>query len=229
MQVGFDLISDLHLTTTDKFDWAGRATSLYCLVPGNISADLSTVKLVLTTLSKYYQGVFYIGGELEFTGCTDVHKRINELSKICRNIRNVAFLYNRVIIMDAIAIIGCNGWYATEPEEDTNAVEILHAEDLLYLTNSITKLQKHIDVRQMIVLSNSVPNKVLYYGEAPEATRGRIDLNSALEADVQNKISTWVFGAYGKVVDTTIDSVHYSSNPACGKNPYWAHRINVVT
>ena len=51
--IGFDLISDLNLSPEDSFNWEGKATSLYCIIAGNISEDLRTIKQTLSHLSKF--------------------------------------------------------------------------------------------------------------------------------------------------------------------------------
>ena len=88
--IGFDLISDLNLSPDDSFDWEGKATSLYCIIAGNISEDLRTIKQTLSHLSKFYQGIFYTLGSLEYHNTGDVAKRTGEIHKTCRNIRNLA-------------------------------------------------------------------------------------------------------------------------------------------
>ena len=55
--IGFDVISDLNLSAEDSFNWEGKATSLYCIVAGNVSSDLRTVLQTLTHVGRFYQGV----------------------------------------------------------------------------------------------------------------------------------------------------------------------------
>ena len=145
MKIGFDLISDLNLSPGDSFTWENKATSLYCLVAGNISSDLRVVSLVLSHLSKFYQGVFYTPGTLEFEGVDDYYKRVQEISRTCKKIKNVALLHHHVVIIDGIAVLGCPGWYGGE---DLPNFEEMHRvnrfEDLVYLKNAIEKLQKHL-------------------------------------------------------------------------------------
>jgi len=231
MQFKFDLISDLNIGPGDVFDWEGKATSLYCVVPGNISSDASTILNTLTTLSKHYQGVFYIPGTLEFEGHPNIEKRTKVLLNICSRIKNVAVLYHNVAIIDGVAILGCNGWYGNlQPTDDVHMqvqVEVSRYEDLLYLKNSLEKLQKHLDVKRILLVTNSVPGKELYFGEKEEDLNGSIPLSSALYADSQKKVSTWVFGTYDKTVDVKIDDIHYINNSCYGKNPYWSKIVTV--
>ena len=227
MIIGFELLSDLNLKAEDTFDWKSKATSLYCIVAGNISSDLTVVSSVLNHLSKSYQGVFYTPGSLEFENVTDYDKRVLELSRITKRIRNIALLHHHVVIIDGIAILGCTGYYG---DEDNYRFEEIHKknrfEDLLYLKNSIERLQKHLDVKKIFVITNSVPNQKLYFGEIPEISQVLPELTMTLAADLETKITHWAYGTYGKIVDTTIDGINYICNPYKSE-PYWAKRVNV--
>jgi len=139
--IGFDLISDLNLIPEDSFNWEGKATSLYCIIAGNISQDLRTIKQTLSHLSKFYQGIFYTLGSLEYHNTGDVQKRTEEIYKACRNIHNLAIMHHHVVVIDGIAVIGANGWYGntvlTEDELVNTIVEVHRNEDLLYLKSTI--------------------------------------------------------------------------------------------
>ena len=78
MNIGFDIISDLYLNPDEKFDWDGKATSLYCVIAGGISNDLLTIRNVLNNLGKYYQGVFYVPGTLEYENSDNLNKRTDQ-------------------------------------------------------------------------------------------------------------------------------------------------------
>ena len=108
--IGFDIVGELFIEPNDSFNWENKATSLYCIVTGNVSSDLRTLMQVLSHLSKYYQGVFYVPGTLEYTNTNDVSTRTAEITQICANIPNVILLHQTVIIVDGIGIIGVNGW-----------------------------------------------------------------------------------------------------------------------
>lgn len=228
MKIGFDLISDLNLAPDDSFNWANKATSLYCVVAGNISSDIRTVGLTLGHLSKFYQGVFYTPGSLEFTGVDNYEQRINELSRICKRTKNVVLLHHHVIIIDGIAILGCPGWYGGE---DNANFEELHGmsmfEDLVYLKSSLEKLQKHLDVKKILMLTNGVPSQRLYFGQVPKHLETLPELVLTLIADSESKVSHWVYGSYEKIVDTTINDINYVCNPYLKRNPYWAKRIDI--
>ena len=232
MDIGFDVIGDLYLEPDDSFNWEGKATSLYCLVAGNVSSNLRTIIQTIAHLSKLYQGVFYIPGTLEYQGCDNIHRRTEEILQACSRISNAAVLHHHVIVIDGIAVLGANGWYE-EPDrvnlELNEQLEVARYEDVAYLKKSIQKLQKHLDVKKILILSNSVPNDKLYFGEVPDCTIHSIPLSIALGADTENKITHWAFGTYKKIVDTSFDGINYVCNPRKDKSPYWAKRITVST
>lgn len=230
MKVGFDLISDLNLTQDDSFNWEGKATSLYCVIAGNISADPRIVILVLNHLARFYQGIFYVPGELEFQDCDDYDKRLRELGRYCRKIRNVALLHHHVVIIDGVAILGVNGWIKESNTNDIfDRVSEQRMQDFLYLRNSIEKLQKHLDVKKILLISSSVPAHQLYFGEISKEIEILPELNMTLAMDSELKVSHWAYGTYKKIVDTTINNVNYISNPYIRNNPYWARRIDIET
>jgi hypothetical protein len=229
--IGFDLISDLNLSPEDSFNWEGKATSLYCIIAGNISEDLRTIKQTLSHLSKFYQGIFYTLGSLEYHNSPDIHKRTEEIHKACRNIQNLALMHHHVVIVDGIAIIGANGWYGDTiigNEEVHAMLEVNRNEDILYLKNTIERLQKHLDVKKIMVVSNSVPSIDLYFGEHPNSLDTQLNLGIALLADTETKVSHWAYGTYEKVVDTSINNINYINNSCFKRNPYWSKRIEIT-
>ena len=87
--IGFDVISDLNLNPNDSFNWENKASSLYCILAGNVSSNLRTVTQVLLHLAKYYQGIFYVPGELEYKNSDDISERTNELIALCDRYESV--------------------------------------------------------------------------------------------------------------------------------------------
>ena len=76
-----DLISDLNLSVTDQFDWTGKSTSLFCVVAGNVSDDLTVVDRVIGHLNEVYRGVLYIDGSLEHRNLFDYDDTIDQIKK----------------------------------------------------------------------------------------------------------------------------------------------------
>lgn len=228
--IGFDLISDLNLTDISDFSWEGKATSLYCVIAGNLGNNTNVVFHALSKLSKCYQGIFYIAGSLEYEGVTDIHARTEQLLTLCEKFHNVAFLHHHVVVIDGVGIIGCNGWYGNTLPSGNAIDELIHmsyCEDLLYLKNTIERLQKHLDVKKIMIVSNSVPNDSLYFGEVPEKIKDQIPIDIVLESDTMKKVSYWAYGTYKKIVDITLDNINYFCNPSFESKNYWAKRIDI--
>lgn len=229
MEIGFDVISNLQHFTGDSFDWTNKPTSLYCIVAGNISANPVVVHRILMKLSKVYQGVFYIGGELELTVNPDLQTSTALLKKICDGFKNVVYLYQHVVIIDGIAILGITGWYGKSSNEPVRNILYEHYrfDDLNYLNQSIGKLQLHQDVKKIIIVTNSVPNEALFFGNTPEDVSSHIPITYTLDADTERKVSHWVFDGAPQT-SVTSENIEYVSNGYGEQNsPYWAKRINV--
>ena len=221
MELAFDVISDLYLTPEECFNWEGKATSLFCIVAGNVSSDFRTTIQTLTHISKFYQGVFYIMGDHEYSETQHIQEYTDKLLESCSRIPNLAVLYHHVVIIDGIAVMGCNGW---DTEKDVLEQRL---QDIVYLKKSIDKLQRHLDVKKIIMVSNGVPNKDLYFGEAPYYADDLMPLDYCLEADTEDKVTYWVFGKYEKIVDTKLNGINYVNNPYYKRMPYWAKRISI--
>lgn len=229
MEIGFDVISDLHLSPEDSFNWEGKATSLYCIVAGNVSSDLRTLWQTLAHLSQYYQGIFYSPGYLEYEAADNINFRTEQITEMCSRIPNIALLHHHVIIVDGVAVLGCNGWTMfTSAEEADPQRQNARYEDIAYLRKSVEKLQRHLDVKRIVVVTNAVPRKELYFGEQPENVDDYMTLDYCLPADTEMKITHWIFGTHKKIVDTTINDINYLNNPYYKQKPYWAKRLNIT-
>jgi hypothetical protein len=230
MKIGFDVISDLNLKPDEQFSWEGKATSLYCIIAGNISNDLRTIHQILLHLSRFYQGVFYTAGTLEYESTSDIAYRTDELFNICKSIRNVAYLHNHVVIIDGIAIVGSNGWFNDEdayPLLTPDQIENERYQDIGYLSSAIEKLQLHLDVKRIVIVSHSAPGHELLFGEEPDIIYSMPPLKLALVKDLESKVTHWIYGHYDKTVDTVIDGINYVNNSYYKRNPYWAKRIEI--
>jgi predicted phosphohydrolase len=146
------------------------------------------------------------------------------------HIRNVAYLHNHVVILDGIAVVGTNGWY--NPTFDNillsaEELEIERYEDIGYLGNSLERLQLHLDVKKIVIVSHSVPGPELFFGEKPENINELPPPQTALINDSESKVSHWLYGHYNKTVDTTIDGINYINNSYYKRRPYWAKRVEI--
>lgn len=230
-KIGFDVISDLNLTSDESFNWEGKATSLYCIIAGNISNDLRTIRQTLLHLSHFYQGVFYSAGALEYENVPSFATRTVEIAQAVGGIRNVASLHNHVVIVDGIAIVGSNCWYGNDIPTYDITFEIekegYRHEDLGYLYNTIEKLQLHLDVKKIVVVTHSVPSLGMFFGEEPDSIHGLTPPITSILSDSEHKITHWIYGSYNKTVDAVIDNINYVNNSYYKRKPYWAKRIDV--
>jgi hypothetical protein len=228
-EIGFDIISDLNLQPNDSFNWQNKATSLYCIVAGNVSSNLRTVIQVLLHLSTLYHGVFFVPGKLEYETAESMDTRTKELLAIGDGLDNVLVLHHNVIVVDGVGLLGSNGWGNIENTLDAKNIEMTAAkyEDFTYLLRSLGKLQKHLDVKKIVVITSAVPKEELYFGELPDNVVDQMPLYNILEDDTEKKVSHWVFGTYDKPVDLHIDNINYISNAKNQYGPYHAKRLTV--
>jgi hypothetical protein len=174
--------------------------------------------------------VFYTAGTLEYEGVANIATRTNELFNLCKSIRNVAYLHNHVVILDGIAIIGTNGWFHNTfpyPLLNPEDIENERYDDLGYLGNTIEKLQLHLDVKQILIVSHSAPGHELLFGEEPDDIYSIPPLKLALIKDSECKVTHWVYGDYDKTVDIVIQGINYVNNSFYKRNPYWAKRVEI--
>jgi hypothetical protein len=229
MNFGFDLISDLNLTSTSEFDWSSKPTSLFCIIPGNISSDINVIYKTLRHLSSLYKGIFYIDGSLENVDIHSRDQRIAELQTICGNFKNVVYLHNNVVIVDGVGLLGINGWMKScDSITDDFQIKCYRYDDLLYLEKTIEKIQLHPDIKKLIIVSNCIPSKELLFGENASNTHEEMYPTFALSKDTEHKTSYWVYGNYDKFVDKKTGYIQYVSNGKFDKEPYYAKRIDLT-
>lgn len=124
MELAFDLISDLHLDTwPDRFDWTHRATSPYCLVAGDIAKDRGLLLQTLKHLGQCYQAVFYIDGNDEHVHYWGrLGQSYQLLAQKIKNISDVVWMQDNVVIVNGVAILATNGWWGFDfdPAQDVD-------------------------------------------------------------------------------------------------------------
>jgi hypothetical protein len=226
-----DLISDLHLTETGEFDWSGKATSLFCVVAGNVSDDLEVLRRTLDHLSNNYHGVFFIDGSLEHTELQNYEIRVLEIKEICDSLNNVVYLHNHVVILNNIAFIGSNGWYGNrhvyKEVEDEDYVLAYRTADLAYLSNSIKRLQHNMEVKRIVLVTNSLPNKQMAFNSLDIELPRELYPSLSLLFDETHKVRKWLFGTNDITVDVDVDRIQYVNNPVQPNMLYWPKRIEV--
>lgn len=260
MTFAFDLISDLHVETWPQIDWATMPTSPVCVVAGDISNNRATNAEVLRQLGRAYQAVFYIDGNDEHSShlsslgfsYADLVQRINKLS-------NVVYLQDNVVVIDGVAILGTNGWWGfdldltVDPTESaqwyqdryklsTDAVKAIAkmaTTDATYMVNSVSRLQRHPDVKRIVMVTHTVPHADLIdhdielYGKYRFNCMGNRYMQAALDADTERKIHTWCFGHYHGSVDRVINGVRYVNNcrgrpnTMFGRHAYYPLRLKI--
>jgi hypothetical protein len=260
MTFTFDLISDLHVETWDEpFDWTGRATSAHCVVVGDVAKDRKQLVSALAHLGQCYQAVFYIDGNDEHTDFReDLGSSYRDLSRLVNRIPNVVYLQDNVVVIDGVAILGTNGWwgfdldpalsseqaqqwYAEKEFIGQNAIDNIRrmsTTDANYIMTSVKRLQTHVDVKKIVLVTHTVPNPVLIEhdidleGKLKFNTMGNRYMKHALATDTENKVHTWCFGHYHGSIDQVRDGVRYVNNcRGRGNTAYskWAYHPQRIT
>jgi UDP-2,3-diacylglucosamine pyrophosphatase LpxH len=244
MTLSFDLISDLHLDTWDTpFDLIGQATSPICVVAGDVTRDHQQLREFLKHLSKCYAAVFYLDGNDEHRyQLNDLDASYRNLARTLKRINRVTYLQNNLIIIDGVAIIGANGWWGFDLDEnidhsasqdwmrqvyeqrmpevtiDTHAIQDYSRNDTAYLINTIQRIQTHNDVKKVVVVTHTVPNAELINHDLDLVNTHHFNcmgnrlMRLVLSNDTEHKIDTWCFGHYHRSVDRIIDNVRYVNN-----------------
>jgi predicted phosphohydrolase len=253
MRFTFDLISDLHVDTwPETFNWVGLATSPYCVVAGDVARDRRLLIDTLRHLGRCYQGVFYIDGNDEhrdhYYNIANSYESLN--SKI-NSIPNVVYLQDNVVILDGIAIMGTNGWwdYELDPTIDSDEVmtwfeqensidrdislvtKKLAVADSMYIAKSIKRLQTHLDVEKIVMVTHTVPCAELISHDIHLSntirfnTMGNSTMLDCLHYDLENKIDTWCFGHYHGAVDQIRNGVRFVNNCRGKNNTNWSKYV----
>lgn len=240
MQVSFDLISDLHVETwSEPFDWTGMPTSMLAVVAGDISRDRSVVQQTLEHLAHCYKSVLYIDGNDEHRhNLHNLGASYYNLNEQIEKIPNVVYMHNNVAVIDGVAFVAANGWWTYDfdtPEvydyskqwfcdhyketmDTANHIETVAMHDVSYLCNSVNRLQKHQDVKRIVVITHTVPSPILVQHDVELEGSHRLNclgnsfIQKILSEDTENKITNWLFGHYHGDTDTLIDGIRYVNN-----------------
>lgn len=239
MSFAFDLISDLHVETWGQFDWDHQATSPVCVVAGDIARDRDTVIRTLRHLGRCYQAVFYIDGNDEHHSyLEDLGSSYNDLVRRIKRIPNVVYLQDNVVIVEGVAILGTNGWFGFDFDlgidaeqadqwcqekyhmsaDATKSIARMSNTDASYMIASVQKLQRHADVRKIVMVTHTVPDPALIAhdidldGHMKFNTMGNRLMMQAMAADTESKIHTWCFGHYHGSIDQTRSGIRFVNN-----------------
>jgi predicted phosphodiesterase len=249
MQFCFDLISDLHVDQNNSLDWRGQATSPVCVVAGDVGRDRKKTLAALEHLGTCYQAVFYIDGNSEHRDQLEfLDVSYAELGSQLASIPRLIYLQDNVIVIDGVAIVATNGWWAYDFDPNieyesckawyvdkenitsyaADTIQTFALNDAAYLINSVKRLQTHQDVRHIVVVTHTVPLSDLVEHDLSIAGLERFNLlgnrymQQVLDADTESKIHTWCFGHYHSDVDQVRSSVRYVNNCLGKRNsPYF--------
>jgi predicted phosphodiesterase len=261
MQFAFDLISDLHVETWDTNDWTGQATAPYCIVAGDVARDRERLLKTLEHLGQCYPGgVFYIDGNEEHRDYYhDLGASYRDLSKDLSLIPNVVYLQDHCVIINGVAILATNAWwtYDFDPAQDLDAsiqrvqdhfgidyssannISGVAYNDANYMIKHVRKLQKHLEVSAMVLVTHTVPAPWIVSHDPDLAGSlrfngmGNSHISRAIDEDTEHKIHTWCFGHYHRPVDQTLGGINYVSNPrgrggtAWCQQAYYPRRIEI--
>jgi hypothetical protein len=215
---------------------------------------------VLKELSQRYLEVLYIDGNDEHRlNYDDLDASIENLSAICNQFDNVIFLHDKVPVLNGVAFIAVNGWWTFDgcpiiPFETAQSacadyldrdIEVCNRilekaiYDAAYARACVTKLQTHLDVTDIVMVSHTVPDIRLLEHDLDlkdtwrQACSGNSLLQGVFDEDTENKIAAWCFGHYHPEVDWNLDGMRYANN-CRGKNgtkwcrsPYYPKRIEI--
>lgn len=245
MNINFDIISDLRLDSIKDINWEHKATSLFCLVAGNVSSNHDVVFDFLEHIKNYYRGVFFIDGDLEHQEADgDFEESYYSLRNGIEEIENVFFLHENVIVLDNVILVGTNGWTSfnftdesliesnmnflihkgSHTEHETRQIFKMAVTDQSYLHQSLITAEDIPECANIVIVTNCVPRYEIIEKDADYRDTitgdliGSSGIHRCLESDQLNRNITWVFGRYPKPFDETIDDVRYISNPAISKD-----------
>jgi hypothetical protein len=183
--------------------------------------------------------VFYIDGNDEhFNYFDDLGSSYSDLVRRIKRIPNIVYLQDNVVIVDGVAILGTNGWWGfdfdlgIDPAQAdqwlqekynlsaavTKNMARLSNNDASYMISSVQKLQRHTDVRKIVMVTHTVPDPALIAhdidldGSMKFNTMGNRLMMQAMAADTENKIHTWCFGHYHGAVDQTRSGIRFVNN-----------------
>lgn len=224
-----DLLSDLNVSKSQPFDWTGKPTSLFCVIAGNVSDDIDTVKYVLEHLGNMYRGVFYIDGPLEHHCLENFSETVKQISEICQKMPNVIYMHNHVVVLNGVAFVAVNGWYKNNANiqdfSDRERVADFQKDDLGYLSQTLRNLQRHKDISKIIVISSSIPSDHFMYRNSETSFKTLYEPALSLVMDRAYKVTHWLYSGTNIVNDTVYNNRRFVNNPHVSSITYWPKRI----
>jgi hypothetical protein len=197
----------------------------------------------LKHLANCYAAVFYIDGNDEHTyNFHRIGESYQELARSINRLNRVTYLQDNVVVIDGVAILGTNGWWGYDLDENINRddckqhmtdwyakkmpgfeinpeeISDMSRHDVAYLINSVRRLQTHNDVKKIVIVTHTVPGAHLisHDMELTNTTQfnhmGNRLMHLVHTNDTERKINTWCFGHYHGNVDKTIEGIRFVNN-----------------
>jgi hypothetical protein len=187
--------------------------------------------------------VFYIDGNDEHTyNYHRLGESYQELARSINRLNRVTYLQDNVVVIDGVAILGTNGWWGYDLDENINRdnckqhmtdwyakkmpgheinpeeLSDLSRRDVAYLVNSVQRLQTHNDVKKIVIVTHTVPGAHLIQHDIELANTTQFNhmgnrlMHLVHTNDTERKINTWCFGHYHGNVDKTIEGIRFVNN-----------------
>jgi hypothetical protein len=197
----------------------------------------------LKHLANCYAAVFYIDGNDEHTyNYHRIGESYQELARSINRLNRVTYLQDNVIVIDGVAILGTNGWWGYDLDENINRddckqhmtdwyakvmpgfeinpeeISDMSRRDVAYLINSVRRLQTHNDVKKIVIVTHTVPSAHLIRHDLELANTTQFNhmgnrlMHLVHTNDTERKINTWCFGHYHGNVDKTIEGIRFVNN-----------------
>jgi hypothetical protein len=212
------------------------------LVAGDVAKDRKLLIKTLQHLTTCYQVVLYIDGNEEHKFYqNNLSNSYNELGDQLSKINKLVYLQDNVVVLNGIAFLATNGWFtfdynpelslhdstwpwiqrlieAGEQVVDPEELIVWSKGDAAYLVKSVQRLQRHKDVKKIVLVTHTVPganlinHDVSLINDWRYNSMGNSEITNCLAMDTEKKIHTWCFGHYHGSVDTTINGVRFVNN-----------------
>jgi predicted phosphohydrolase len=187
--------------------------------------------------------VFYIDGNDEHTyNYHRIGESYQELARSINRLNRVTYLQDNVVVIDGVAILGTNGWWGYDLDENINrddskqhmtdwyakkmpghvidpeVISDMSRRDVAYLVNSVQRLQTHNDVKKIVIVTHTVPGAHLIChdielsGTAQFNCMGNRLMHLVHTNDTERKINTWCFGHYHGTIDKTVNGIRFVNN-----------------
>ena len=236
----FDLISDLHLNPGESIPGLPDRPSPMCVIAGDLARDRDTVIRSLAQLRDSYEYVIYVDGNDEHRHYySDLAGSYRDLQGRVANLSGVIYLQDQLAVVNDTAFVGANAWWTFDLSDSFTVAETYQGvcdhlgvdesvcdailaqalSDVQYLRASVRRLQTYRDVRNIVMITHTVPWPQLFQDDLEIADNWRINttgnpyLQQVLAEDTERKIRTWCFGHYHPPRDVDTGGIRYVSNP----------------